>query len=83
MLQKENKAVNNVFEFKIDDGLLVRRISGRRIHEASGRVYHIEFNPPKVEGKDDVSYTLMGALYRSTLVLSFLKGYRRGSFATP
>jgi len=35
--------------------LLVKRITGRRIHPASGRVYHTEFKPPKVEGKDDVT----------------------------
>lgn len=35
--------------------MLDRRITGRRIHKASGRSYHIEFNPPKVEGKDDVT----------------------------
>ena len=31
----------------------IKRISGRRVHEASGRVYHVEYHPPKVEGKDD------------------------------
>ena len=34
---------------------IIKRISGRRVHEASGRVYHIEYNPPKVAGKDDVT----------------------------
>ncbi len=37
------------------DELIVDRIIGRRVHPASGRVYHIKFNPPKVEGKDDVT----------------------------
>jgi adenylate kinase len=32
---------------------IIKRISGRRVHEASGRVYHVEYHPPKVEGKDD------------------------------
>lgn len=43
-----------VLHFDIPDELLVRRISGRRIHKASGRTYHVDFNPPKDEGKDDV-----------------------------
>lgn len=55
MLQKENKKVTRVFEFKIEDELLVRRITGRLTHRASGRTYHVEFSPPKVAGKDDVT----------------------------
>ena len=39
----------------VPDELIVDRIVGRRVHAASGRVYHIKFNPPKVEGKDDVT----------------------------
>ncbi len=34
---------------------IVQRIAGRRVHEASGRVYHVVYNPPKVEGKDDAT----------------------------
>ena len=37
------------------DAEILRRMSGRRVHPASGRTYHIEFNPPKVAGKDDVT----------------------------
>ena len=37
----------------VDDEEIVRRMSGRRIHPGSGRSYHIEFNPPRVPGKDD------------------------------
>ena len=44
-----------VLEFDVPDELIVDRIVGRRVHAASGRVYHIKFNPPKVEGKDDVT----------------------------
>lgn len=44
-----------VIEFAIDDGLLVRRITGRLIHPASGRSYHEEFAPPKLPMKDDVT----------------------------
>ena len=37
----------------LDDELIIKRMSGRRFHIASGRSYHIEFNPPKAEGLDD------------------------------
>ena len=47
--------VEYVVEIKVDDSAIVSRMSGRRAHLASGRTYHIEFNPPKVEGKDDVT----------------------------
>jgi adenylate kinase len=47
--------VDYVLEFAVPDDLIVDRIIGRRVHAASGRVYHIKFNPPKVEGKDDVT----------------------------
>ncbi len=42
-----------VVEISVPDEELVRRITGRRVHPGSGRVYHVEFSPPKVEGKDD------------------------------
>ena len=54
-MREANVTVDFVFELQISDALIVRRISGRRVHEASGRVYHIEFNPPRVENIDDVS----------------------------
>ena len=44
-----------VVEIAVDDEEIVKRISGRRIHPGSGRVYHIEYNSPKHEGLDDVS----------------------------
>ncbi len=47
--------IDFVIEIAVEDETLVKRISGRRIHEASGRVYHIENKPPQVEGKDDVT----------------------------
>lgn len=51
---KENGInVDHVIEFDIDDEIIVNRMAGRRVHPGSGRVYHIEHNPPKVEGKDD------------------------------
>ncbi len=47
--------VDYVVEIKVEDEPIVKRMSGRRAHLASGRTYHVEFNPPKVEGKDDVT----------------------------
>lgn len=44
-----------VLEIKVDESEVVKRIVGRRSHPASGRVYHIDYNPPKVAGKDDVT----------------------------
>lgn len=45
--------VDYVVEIAVGDEEIVKRLSGRRIHLASGRTYHVSFNPPKVEGKDD------------------------------
>ncbi|HEX4912261.1 MAG TPA: adenylate kinase [Permianibacter sp.] len=47
--------VDHVVEFVVEDEEIVKRLSGRRVHAASGRVYHIEYNPPKVADKDDVT----------------------------
>ncbi|EDU60379.1 adenylate kinase [Providencia stuartii] len=47
--------VDFVLEFDVPDEIIVERIIGRRVHAASGRVYHVTFNPPKVENKDDVT----------------------------
>jgi len=47
--------IDSVVEIDVADEVIVKRISGRRVHEGSGRVYHIEHNPPSVEGKDDVT----------------------------
>lgn len=44
-----------IVELTVDDEEIVRRLSGRRIHEASGRTYHVDFNPPKVEDRDDLT----------------------------
>lgn len=54
LLDKRNQTLDAVIEFDIDDSLLVRRITGRLIHQPSGRSYHDEFHPPKVSMKDDV-----------------------------
>lgn len=55
MLEKENQKLDHVVELAIDDALLVSRITGRLIHQPSGRSYHREFNPPKVPMTDDVT----------------------------
>lgn len=52
-LEKEGINIDHVIEIDVDDEEIVKRLSGRRQHPASGRVYHIVYNPPKVEGKDD------------------------------
>ena len=45
--------VDAVVEIDVPDAEIIRRMSGRRVHLASGRTYHVVFNPPKEEGKDD------------------------------
>lgn len=47
--------IDGVVEIAVDDSIIVERLSGRRTHAPSGRSYHIKFNPPQVEGKDDVT----------------------------
>jgi adenylate kinase family enzyme len=42
-------------EIDVPDEEIIKRMSGRRVHTASGRTYHVVFNPPKVAGKDDVT----------------------------
>jgi adenylate kinase len=44
-----------VLEIDVPDEVVRERVTGRRVHGASGRVYHTKFNPPKLEGKDDVT----------------------------
>ena len=50
-----NMGINftHVIEIQVDDDVIVRRMSGRRVHPGSGKNYHIDFNPPQIEGKDD------------------------------
>ena len=47
--------IDFVLEIDVPDVAIVERMSGRRVHPASGRTYHVKFNPPKVAGRDDVS----------------------------
>ena len=49
----ENIAIDHVMEIAVSDEEIIKRLSGRRVHPGSGRVYHIEFNPPAQSGVDD------------------------------
>eukprot|EP01135_Chromosphaera_perkinsii_P001581 Nk52_evm51s207 gene=Nk52_evmTU51s207 len=55
MLKKAKTPLDRVLEFKIDDSLLVRRITGRLVHPGSGRSYHVDFSPPKKPMTDDIT----------------------------
>jgi len=52
-LKNDGVQIDAVVEMQVPDEDIVTRMSGRRVHLASGRTYHVTFNPPKVEGKDD------------------------------
>jgi adenylate kinase len=52
-LQQVGVEIDAVVEIAVPDGEIIKRMSGRRVHLSSGRTYHVTFNPPKVEGKDD------------------------------
>jgi adenylate kinase len=54
-MKTANVPIGHVLEIDVPDEEIITRMSGRRVHPASGRVYHVKFNPPKVEGKDDVT----------------------------
>ncbi len=56
-LQKVERKLTGVLLLEVDDEEIVRRLSGRRVNPASGRVYHVDFDPPQVEGLDDVDGT--------------------------
>jgi adenylate kinase len=47
--------IDGVVEIDVPDAEIIKRMSGRRVHPGSGRTYHVVFNPPKEEGKDDVT----------------------------
>lgn len=47
--------IDYIVEIAVEDAEIIERMSGRRVHIASGRTYHVKFNPPKVAGKDDVT----------------------------
>ena len=54
-LKEANICLDHVIEIAVPDEEIINRISGRRVHLASGRVYHVEFHPPKTPGLDDVT----------------------------
>src|SRR6476620_612431 len=54
-MRKARVAIDYVLEIDVPAEEIIVRMSGRRAHLASGRTYHVKFNPPKVEGKDDVT----------------------------
>ncbi|MGR8980693.1 MAG: adenylate kinase [Gammaproteobacteria bacterium] len=54
-LKKLGIDIDTVIEIAVDDEEIVKRMAGRRVHLASGRSYHVQFNAPKVEGMDDVT----------------------------
>ena len=54
-LKEAGVALDAVVEIDVADEEIIKRMSGRRVHPGSGRTYHVVFNPPKTEGKDDVT----------------------------
>lgn len=54
-MKKAGVHLDYVLEIDVPDAHIVERMSGRRVHVASGRTYHLRFNPPKVEGRDDLT----------------------------
>jgi adenylate kinase len=52
-MKEAGVAIDYVLEIDVPDEAIIERMSGRRVHPGSGRTYHVKFNPPKVEGKDD------------------------------
>ena len=55
LFQKTNQKLDYVIVIDVNDDEIVDRMGGRRMHPESGRVYHIKYNPPKNEGKDDIT----------------------------
>lgn len=54
-LQAAKVQIDHVIEISVDDDELIERITGRRVHAPSGRVYHIHYNPPKEADRDDIT----------------------------
>lgn len=54
-LEKMGVSIDTVIEIVVSDEEIVKRMAGRRVHLPSGRTYHVEFNPPKIDGLDDVT----------------------------
>ncbi|MGH8806654.1 MAG: adenylate kinase [Noviherbaspirillum sp.] len=54
-MKEAGVGIDYVLEIDVPDEAIIERMSGRRVHQPSGRTYHVKFNPPKVAGKDDVT----------------------------
>ena len=54
-MKSANVAIDFVLEIDVPDEEIITRMSGRRVHPASGRTYHVKFNPPRAEGRDDAT----------------------------
>jgi adenylate kinase len=54
-LKRAQVALDYVLEIDVPDDEIIMRMSGRRVHPASGRTYHVMFNPPKAQGRDDAT----------------------------
>jgi adenylate kinase len=54
-MREAHVRIDFVLEIDVPDSEIIERMSGRRVHQPSGRTYHVVFNPPKVQGKDDVT----------------------------
>jgi adenylate kinase len=54
-MKEAGVAIDHVIEIDVPDDAIIERMSGRRVHQPSGRTYHVKYNPPKVQGKDDVT----------------------------
>jgi adenylate kinase len=54
-MKKAGVGIDYVVEIDVPDEAIIERMSGRRSHPASGRTYHVKFNPPKITGKDDIT----------------------------
>lgn len=54
-MKEAGVSIDAVVDIDVPDGEIIKRMSGRRVHLASGRTYHVVFNPPREEGKDDVT----------------------------
>ena len=55
LLDNIDSNLDKVIIIKVDDDVIIDRMSGRRVHKNSGRIYHIKYNPPKNEGLDDIT----------------------------
>lgn len=54
-LLSENINIDHVIEISVPEEEIIQRLSGRRVHQQSGRIYHVSYNPPKIEGLDDIT----------------------------